>query len=589
MRSIFVFLLSLGSVIAPTLVFGEGGSNTRVSVSSSNVAADAATSVAAISPDGKRVVFASAGTTLVSGDANGVSDIFVYDVSDAATTRVSVSSAEVEANGASTNPHFAGTDGRFVVFESEATNLIGSDSNAFRDCFLRDRELGTTERVNLDVTGGGANAVCSTPRVSADGRYVVFASGASDLVDGDTNGKIDVFLRDRTAGTTTRISLAADGTESDADATSPLISPDGAYVLFQSAATTLSALDENAAAQIYLYNVASGALSIVSLRNNQPTITGNGASAAASISDDGRYVVFESAATNLIATDTNGVVDCFLRDLTASTTERISVASDGTVANGRCANPMISGEGRYVAFASEASNLATGDTDTDGDIYVRDLNRETTAVVSDGVGDVAANGVSSTPTVEADGNRVVFLSAATNLIASDANGVVDAFLTENDVCPDDATKTNPGACGCGSLDTDGDGDSVADCLDECPANPLLVAAGRCGCENAVDTNANNTPYCLDPTASTVPGPATVVKAGRSRYRIILKSFVGYSYELRISSRLNSGGRTNRTIDVTNGNSRVVKLQPGRHRITYVVNISTGVTSQESLATNVRVR
>lgn len=589
MRSTIVTLLGLGMALSPVAALGEGGSNTRISVSSSNTAADAATSAASISSDGALAVFASAATTLVSSDANSASDIFVYDIDDTTTSRVSVSSAEVEANGASTNPHMAGTAGRFVVFESEATNLIASDTNSQRDCFLRDRELGTTERVNPDRDGGGANAACSTPQVSSDGRYVVFASGATDLVDSDTNGKIDIFLRDRTAGTTTRVSIAADGTQSDADAVAPVISADGAQILFSSAATTLSSLDENSSSQLYLYKLASGELSIVSLRNNQSTVTGNGSSAAASISSDGRYVVFESAATDLITSDTNGVADCFLRDLTAATTTRINVATDGTVANGRCSNPQISGEGRYVVFSSEASNLATGDSDTDGDIFVRDLTRETTTVVSDGVGDVAANGVSSLPTVEADGNRVVFLSAATNLISSDANAVVDAFLTENDVCPDDASKTNPGSCGCGTLDTDTDGDSRADCVDGCPANPLLVAAGRCGCDDEVDSNANRTPDCLDPTASTVPSAPSIVKAGRSRYRVILQSFAGYSYEIQIVSRPASGGRTSRTVAVTSGNSRVVKLAPGRHRLTYVVNISTGVASQTSLASSVRVR
>ena len=287
------------------------------------------------------------------------------------TTRLSVASNGTQGTGESYAPAIS-ADGRYVVFVSESSELVPNDTNNATDVFLRDRQTGTIERVNLGPAGvqatGGHSA---SPAVSADGRYVVFTSAATNLVSGDTNDVVDVFVRDRNTATTTRVSVATGGGQ------------------------------------------ASGA-------------SNGGSGAGPLISADGRFVVFASGASNLVANDTNAAEDVFRHDRQTGTTERLSVSTAGAQANLPSFPSSVTPDGRYVVFISGATNLVAADLSMDQDVYVRDLQMSTTTLVSVGAGGVKANGGGTEATITADGRYVAFLSVSTNL--GDTNGGTDIYV-----------------------------------------------------------------------------------------------------------------------------------------------------------------
>ena len=229
------------------------------------------------------------------------------------------------------------------------------------------------ERVNVanDGTQGNDSYVYGAcPAISADGRYVAFISSASNLVDGDTNGFADVFVRDRKTGTIERVSLADDGTQANASSALPEISADGRYVAFRSTASNLVPGDTNGFTDVFVYDREIGTIERVSVAADGTQ--GDNHSHASSISADGRYVSFASSDSNLVSGDTNNRRDVFVRDRQAGTTERVSVANNGMQGNDDSMSPSISADGRYVAFWSGASNLVPGDTNGGSDIFVYD-------------------------------------------------------------------------------------------------------------------------------------------------------------------------------------------------------------------------
>jgi hypothetical protein len=300
----------------------DTGTNTLVSKSSAGVEGDFYSTVTSISADGRYVAFQSAATNLVSGDINNKPDIFVRDRQAGTTTRISKSSAGAEGDGDSTYPSISSDDGRYVAFQSAATNLVTGDTNGKTDIFVRDRTTGTTTLVSKSSAGVEGNGYSGNSKISGDGRYVTFESAANNLVTGDTNGKTDIFVRDRQTGTTTRVSRSSAGVQGDALSLDP------------------------------------------------------------SISDDGRFVAFGSAATNLVSGDANGERDVFVRDRQTGTTTRVSRSSAGVQGNYDSYYSDISSDGRYVAYQSFATNLVTGDTNGAFDIFVRDRQTGTTTLVS---------------------------------------------------------------------------------------------------------------------------------------------------------------------------------------------------------------
>jgi hypothetical protein len=270
----------------------------------------------AISADGRIVVFGSFANNLVAGDWNFQADIFVHDRSTGITERVSVDSSGAEGNGNSNHADVS-ADGRFVAFESESTNLVAGDSNGVIDVFVHDRMTGITERVSVDSSGAEGNGPSGTfggLAISADGRIVAFESNASNLVAGDTNGVSDVFVHDRSTGLTERVDVDSFGAEANYGGSIPSISADGQSVTFASSATNLVAGDTNNAGDVFVHDRSTGFTGRVSVDSSGAEGNGLSGNSGLAISADGQIVAFESLASNLVAGDTNGYTDVFVRE-----------------------------------------------------------------------------------------------------------------------------------------------------------------------------------------------------------------------------------------------------------------------------------
>ena len=383
-----------------------------------------------ISADGRYVAFESAATHLVAGDTNGCEDIFVRDRHDGTTERVSVLTGGAQATGGGSFLPSISADGRYVAFESDATDLVAGDTNGLCDVFIHDRSTGTTERVSVDSAGAQATGWSDRASISADGRYVVFQSDAADLVASDTNGSDDIFLHDRSTGTTERVSVDSNEAQATGASYWPSISADGLYVAFSSTAADLVAGDTNALSDIFVRDRSAGTTERVSVDSSEMQATG-GDSYDPMVSADGWHVAFYSAAVDLVAGDTNGTDDIFVRDRSAGTTERVSVDSGGAQATGTSGAPWISADGRYVAFDSDATDLVAGDTNASYDIFVHDRSTGATERVSVDSGGAQATGASRSPSISADGRYVAFNSDAADLVTGDTNLLEDAFSAPN--------------------------------------------------------------------------------------------------------------------------------------------------------------
>jgi hypothetical protein len=329
------------------------------------------------------------------------------------TERATFAVDGTQLDNGSYNPAIS-SDGRYVAFYGDATNLVWNDFNARRDAFVHDRLAGTTRRVSVSTGGTEGNDWTSVNlgplAISSDGRYVVFDSDATNLVAGDTNGVTDIFVRDQVAGTTQRVNTGAGGVQA------------------------------NGPSRVFF----------------------------SSISTDGRYVVFSSRATNLVAGDTNGVEDVFVRDRQSGTTERASVDSTGEIKGfGNFAS--ISTDGRYVAFQSFGTILVPDDRNNSNDIFVRDRRRRTTERVSVDSAGVEGNTDSWEPAISADGHFVAFTADASNLDPADANVLLDVFVHES-LTPAFTSLCEPGVGG----------------VIVCPCSNPPAGAGR-GCNNSAGT------------------------------------------------------------------------------------------------------
>ncbi|WP_152811008.1 TolB family protein, partial [Ostreibacterium oceani] len=386
------------------------------------------------------VAFSSNSTNLVAGDTNGRDDVFVHDTQTGVTTRVSVDSSGTEGDSHSNTPSIS-ADGRYVAFQSNATNLVAGDTNGTTDVFVHDTQTGDTTRVNVDSLGTEGDRDSFSSSISADGRYVAFQSFATNLVAGDTNGNADIFVHDTQTGVTTRVSVDSVGTEADSYSQTPSISADGRYVAFTSTATNLVAGDTNGNTDIFVHDTQTG----VTTRVNVDSVgtEGDNGSYNPSISADGRYVAFYSSATNLVAGDTNGVADIFVHDTQTGNTTRVSVDSVGTEGDGLSQSPSISADGRYVAFTSNATNLVAGDTNGTLDIFVHDTQTGVTTRVSVDSNDIEGDSYSTGPSISADGRYVAFESYATNLVAGDTNNAGDVFFTATNLAVASTTENIP--------------------------------------------------------------------------------------------------------------------------------------------------
>jgi Ca2+-binding RTX toxin-like protein len=345
---------------------------------------------------------------------------------------VSVDSAGNQGNNGSNlfNTPSISADGRFVAFDSFASNIVPGDTNGNTDIFVRDTLTNTTTRVSLDSAGNQANSGSDLASISADGRFVAFTSFASNLVPGDTNSNTDIFVRDTLTNTTTR---AVDITRNPAFGSSfsyrLSISADGRFVAFSSSASNIVPGDTNNRDDIFVRDRLTNTTTRVSVDSagNQ----GDRVSASPSMSADGRFVAFSSNSFNIVP-DIH-IYDIFVRDTLTNTTTRVSVNSAGDPGNRDSRNPSISADGRFVAFNSDASNLVLGDTNSKGDIFVRDtLTNTTTRVSLDSAGILGESGI---PSISADGPFVAFDSISSNIVPGQTNTTRQIFVADNSSTP----------------------------------------------------------------------------------------------------------------------------------------------------------
>jgi hypothetical protein len=335
-------------------------------------------------------------------------------------------SNDIEGNGASGKGGVrVSGNGRYVVFESLANNLVVGDSNGFSDVFMKDMQTGVTTLISSDSLGIQGDGSTNSPSISFDGRYIVFSSESTNLISGDINSTQDIFLKDTQTGVTTLISSDSFSVQSNGHSRTPWISSDGRYVVFESGATNFVSGDMNGDQDIFKKDIQTGVITLIS--SDSSSIQSNSYSGYASISSDGRYVAFMSAATNLVAGDVNGMEDVFMKDTLTGVTTLISSDSSGVQGNNNSTASSITADGRYVVFHSKASNLVTGDTNSFQDIFIKDTQTDVTILISSDSTGLQGNNTSNIPSVSSDGSYVAFLSRATNLVPNDTNGVDDIF------------------------------------------------------------------------------------------------------------------------------------------------------------------
>lgn len=405
----------------------------RVSLSSEGFEGLGFAASASLSADGRYVAFSDSADGLVESDTNRESDIFVRDRLTNITERISVANDGRENSKPSASPKLS-ADGRYVVFQSVTDDLDNTTIEDASGIFLYDRTDKAIERIALDSDGNVGIGAATQPDISADGRYVAFRSEASNLVADDTNQQDDIFVRDLINKTTERISFGVEDQQSNGRSDSPTLSADGRYIAFVSSASNLVAGDTNDKSDVFVYDRQTKEIERVSV--NSEGTEGDGFSNAPSISADGRYVSYSSAATNLVEGDTNQVGDVFVHDRITQTTERVSLTSDGEQSNGFSFNHDISAGGRYVTYSSVASNLALNDVNRARDVFVYDRTTQTTELISVNAAGVEGNSGSRESAFSADGRFIALQSSASNLVEEDTNGRTDIFVYARDFAED---------------------------------------------------------------------------------------------------------------------------------------------------------
>lgn len=365
-----------------------------------------------LSADGTKIAFVSAASDLVPGDTNKSSDIFVKDLRTGAVVRASVAADGTGGNDDSADPSLS-ADGTKVAFVSTATNLVAGDTNAGRDVFVKDLRTGAVVRATTRTGGAQVALGGKEPSLSADGSRVAFTSFAPDLVDLDTNGQSDVFVKTLATDVTVRASTGD-------QAGGVVLSADGLHVAFWQYARAQHVRD------VYVTDLQNGKSVIASVRADGGKADDE--SSEPSLSADGSRVAFTSFATNLVPGDSNGAGDVFVKDLTTGAVTLASIKPKGRPGDFTSELPSLSADGASVAFMSFASNLVAGDTNHIEDVFVKTLATGAIVRASTAAKGVQVDLASYEPSLSAKGTRVAFSSAAAGLVRGDTNGVRDVFV-----------------------------------------------------------------------------------------------------------------------------------------------------------------
>ena len=430
----------------------------------------------AVSADGRYVAFTSEASNLVSNDTNFQQDVFVRDLRNGVTVLASVNAAgTASANGRSSRPYLS-ADGRYVAFDSNAADLVPGDTNGLFDVFIRDMQTQQTTRVSLGGLGGAgqSNDDSYVAAMSADGRFVAFVSNATNIVPAQTGGFFQLYVHDMQTGETKLASINGAGTGgSGDDITAGALSADGHFMLFESASNDLVAGTNALGTNIYARDLQTNATKLVNV-NMAGNLSDYGYSTHPRISANGRYVVFESTASDLVADDSNVATDIFIRDLQTDTTRLVSVNAAGTDSSNLISfGADISADGRYVTFVSSSTDLTSlTDNNRAFDVFMRDMQTNTTKLVSvsvNGAGNAASppDGL-RLPRISADGRFVLFISAASDLAPNDTNGHADLFLRDTQADSTRLLSMNYAGTASGNADSGGlkpqisaDGQAVA--------------------------------------------------------------------------------------------------------------------------------
>jgi len=421
----------------------SGQTTYKASLGPGGMQSDDVSTYSAVSDDGNVIAIQSYANTFASGDTKGTFDIFVRDVAADTLECLSLSTSGVPGTGSSVDPHVS-ADGRYVAFVSDAPSLVPNDTNGTYDVFWFDRQTATLRRVSVDSSGGEGIYGGYEARLSKDGQLVMFSSYSDTLVANDTNGTIDVFLHDVATGTTERISTGTTGNEGSDASFSGGLSFDHRYAVFASYANDLDPLDANPGGDVFVKDRQTGTLTLVSLDSSGAAA--NDSSFYSTISGDGQVVAFVSYATNLVAGDTNGQNDVFVRDLPTGVTTRASVSDDGTKSGYDCYYPILSEDGRYVAFPSGA-DLIPGTRRFRKTVFVRDLLLGfMTSPAVDANGEFTA-GESDRIAMSSDGRFTSFSCDRDDLVAGDTNRLMDVFVHDMPLTAASSTNFGTGLAG----------------------------------------------------------------------------------------------------------------------------------------------
>lgn len=434
-KRLFLSFFVLASL--STNVHAQVSSVDRLSVDASGIQGEGSSTCVAISDDGRYVAFTSSAENLVPGDQNGVVDVFVKDRETGAIEIVSVGAGNTPSNGESglsSNGDCAlsiSGDARYVVFASASTAFHDGDLNGFRDVFYYDRTLDFVHRVSIDINGGDPNAESHHPRISRDGRFIVFDSTASNYLTFDPDGHRDIFLYNMQFDSVTGASPL--GTELDGDSSNPDISADASYVVYSSMASNLVTGDNNQVSDIFLQQLSTSGpptASPVRLSINADKAEGNGDSILPVISGDGATVAFASTADNLVSGDSNKLQDVFSVNVSTGAVTLESLGQNGKSGKGgNSSRPSISATGRYIAFVSAATNLVPNDTNNVIDLFLRDRQTSTTTRVSLTNESRQLSAPSdSESAIFADDNRIFFSSTDDGVVTGDTNNLPDVFV-----------------------------------------------------------------------------------------------------------------------------------------------------------------